>query len=1163
MTSAGVDTRWRPRRPIAFALAACCAALVTLPPAGNAQTKGAIIKAGVKYTDEEHAEIRELEKDFVLFEQASKDFRQTVAGIVQRAYEEQKQKVKARFDESIEAEEKEERSRRLAAIALYEDFLRRHPSDPKWTPDVIYRLAELYFEKSNDEYLRAMAAYDEQLIAYEDKKIGTAPLQPKQDYHASIALYLRLTREFPTYRFLDGALYLLGYCFGEQGQEAEAQAAYLALVCGNKHTPPTEAALVVAEKKEYTPATRPPAGRFVDPYADCEPITKGGKFNAEAWTRIGEYHFDYNELELAIAAYRRVLDDKDSPYYDKALYKLAWAYYRADQFPEAVKGFDDLVKYADEQKEKTGKFGSDLRAEAIQYLAICFSEEDWDGDTLPDADTGFERIERFYGGARQNEPHVPEVYQRLGDIFFEINKYPEAIAVYKVVLQRWPHRAENPLVQERVIQALDRDRRFEEAIKERDAYTKMFGANSEWERRNRADMEALQHVRSFEENSLIQAAVFHHKAAQEFRKQCIGGDATKCQLAADEYSLASIAYQGYLQTFPNTKNSYEIQFYLAESYYYSQQFALAAVAYEAVRDSNLDNRYQQESAFNATKAYEEAIKIEVRAGRLPDPPIPKNDTVQKPVVKQEIPELYRKLQAAYDHYEKSLPKDPKTPAIAYKAAEIPYRFLRLDEARPRFEQIYEKYCNDDVSIEALRAIIESHRMENNETAAMPYVQKQADTQCGSAEKRGSFTAEGKALLVNIQFRDAQKLFDEKKYEQAAAKYVELIDKFPTNPDVPKALNNAAVAYENVQRYESATRLYERLWKDYPDSEFADDALFRSAINYQRFFEFDQAVTSYLILAESPKFKNSEHRANALFNAAVILEGDQNYTRAAELYKKHADVAPKPDEAAESYFRAIKCYSKQKNIDAMVSAAKEFQKRYGAQPAQAAHVVEALYMMAAAYDEKKDSRNADKMMKQTVSEFTARRLAPASEAAEWAARAGFWLAEQQYEDFQKMTISGDFEGLSKQRDKMAVTAKQVQDAYKNVQGYKRVTWTLAAMTREGQVYEHFARQYAEGFRKAPMPKEMKKTIDKFKRAGASEDDIQQVLDQYQVQVDEALAKEVEPLEKTAQQLYKASLDAGARFGVSNEWTKLARQRLNAYNPTEYPLLKDERVDYQLD
>jgi hypothetical protein len=54
------------------------------------------------------------------------------------------------------------------------------------------------------------------------------------------------------------------------------------------------------------------------------------------WTRIGEIYFDKNEknsLELAIAAYQKVLQFKDSPYYDKALYKVAWTYYRLDSFP--------------------------------------------------------------------------------------------------------------------------------------------------------------------------------------------------------------------------------------------------------------------------------------------------------------------------------------------------------------------------------------------------------------------------------------------------------------------------------------------------------------------------------------------------------------------------------------------------------------------------------------------------------------------------------------------------------------------------------------------------------------------------------------------------------------------------------------------------------------
>lgn len=1132
--------------------------------AGGGATTGGIIKPGVRYSDEEKTEIKEMERLVADFEQASKDFRATVGAIVKRAYDEERAKVKDRYDEAIKKEEKDERSRRLAAITLYEDFLRRHPADPKWTPDVIYRLAELYFEKANDEYLVAMEQYDLAMRDYEAKKAAQPPAAPRQDYQASIDLYLRLTREFPAYRFLDGALYLMGYCLGEQAQEEEAKRAYLAVVCPNKFAPPTDIAPPPAEgaEKPTTPATKPPPGPFVDPYTDCEAVKKESKFNAEAWTRVGEYHFDYNELELAIAAYQKVLADKESPYFDKALYKLAWAYYRADRFTEAIKEFDGLVKYADEQKEKTGKFGSDLRAEAVQYLGICFAEEDWNGDTLPDPETGFQRIEAFYKG-RQEESHVPEVYKRLGDIYFEINKYPESIAVYKVVMQRWPYRNDGPVTQERVIQALERDRKFDEAIKERDAYTKMFGAGSEWERRNRADIESLTKVRDFEENSLIQAAVFHHKAAQSFRQMCVAGDAAKCADASKEYGLAASAYHHYLEAFPNTKNSYEIGFYLAEAYFWSQQFAKSAAAYEGIRDSNLDNRYQQEAAFNAVKSYEELIKIEVKAGRLPDPPIPKNDTVTKPVKPQPVPDLWKKVQAAYQAYMKVLPDDPKAPAMTYKVAEIPYKFFQFDEARTLFGEVYEKYCKDDVAVEALSAIIESYRMQDNEVGSLPWVEKQAAGTCGSKEKAGSKAGEAKALLVNVQFRDAQKLFDEKNFEAAAEKYEELIKKYADNPDTPKAINNAAVAYENVNRYESATRMYEKLWREYPDSEFADDALFRTGVSYARFFEFDQAVTSYLILAENPKYAKSEHRPNAIFNAAVILEGDQNYPRAASLFKKHADVAGKPDDAAESYFRAAANYQKQKDLDSLVSTCKDFQKRYGTLPTQAGHVVECTYKMATAYEERGDRRTTDSLMRDTVREFYGRRLAPASDAAEWAARAAFWLAERQFADFQELKISGNIEDLPKKRDKMAEKAKAVQDLYKQVQTYKRVTWTLAAMTREGQVYEHFAKSYAEGFRSAPPSREFKKTLEKFKKLGASEDDLQQAKDNYQMQVDEALAKEVEPLEKTAQALYKVAIDAASKFGVSNEWSKLARQRLNAYDPTGYPLAKDEKIEYQLD
>src|SRR5205085_2364647 len=64
----------------------------------------------------------------------------------------------ARYDEKIKVIEAAEKQRRLEAIAELERFYAKYPNDKRWTPDVMFRLAELYFERSNDEYLAAIDA---------------------------------------------------------------------------------------------------------------------------------------------------------------------------------------------------------------------------------------------------------------------------------------------------------------------------------------------------------------------------------------------------------------------------------------------------------------------------------------------------------------------------------------------------------------------------------------------------------------------------------------------------------------------------------------------------------------------------------------------------------------------------------------------------------------------------------------------------------------------------------------------------------------------------------------------------------------------------------------------------------------------------------------------
>ena len=116
---------------------------------------------------------------------------------------------------------------------MFEAFLLKYPNDKRWTPDAMFRLAELYYEKSAEEYLDADEAYKKALDS--PNPPDTPP--PRVDYTPTINLYRRLLTEFPSYRFLDAAYYLLGFCLGEMGEEQQAKQALLALVCSNRYKP--------------------------------------------------------------------------------------------------------------------------------------------------------------------------------------------------------------------------------------------------------------------------------------------------------------------------------------------------------------------------------------------------------------------------------------------------------------------------------------------------------------------------------------------------------------------------------------------------------------------------------------------------------------------------------------------------------------------------------------------------------------------------------------------------------------------------------------------------------------------------------------------------------------------------------------------------------------
>ncbi|MGB9599653.1 MAG: tetratricopeptide repeat protein, partial [Myxococcota bacterium] len=520
---------------------------------------------GLKPESEYDRLIKEVTQVVEQFEKAATEYKQEIVTIVKLKRDTKRESVLGIYEKSIQQLEAEQRSLRDTAIARLEEFLRKYPNDPRYTPHAMFRLAELYFEKATDEYFMATDSYAQLEKDYEDGKIKSLPEKPRKRLENCIKLYQRIVSDFPDYQYMDAVYYLLGYALYEQDEKKEAVEVFYRLV------------------QNYPKS----------------------KFYAESWMRIGNYYFDDAdppELDKAIDSYRKAMVDKESILYPNALYKLAWTYYRKDDLAKAVNLFADLIEFYDAKKGTDIKLQSEMRPESIKYIAICFADDHW-------SNSGVSRLIEFFK-QRKNPPYEKEVFLEMGDLLYQTpglvlegkSNFAAAVEAYKHYLTLDPYSPQAPLIQEKIINSyLIGEKDNEAASRERMILVRNYSENSEWFKRNKDDPEARANANSLIERALYTAALYIHQQAQFYK------NAGKQEEAIEYFKKAADAYAEYLRLFKNSKEAYEMNYYYADALYYSLRFLDAAREYENVRDSPAGTQYKRESAIYAPVAYEDEI----------------------------------------------------------------------------------------------------------------------------------------------------------------------------------------------------------------------------------------------------------------------------------------------------------------------------------------------------------------------------------------------------------------------------------------------------------------------------------------------------------------------------------------------------------------------------
>lgn len=828
-------------------------------------------------TSADSAELTSFKETLARYQDRMNQFDLDAREYLQSVEAEERQRLSAQFASRMSGLDDAQIELTSQAITRFERFLTKYPNSEN-TPHAMFRLGELHYDKTELDFALAEQEYERRMAGIDLETALSIPEAPQKDYSRSIGLYKRIIEEHPTYTYADGAYYMMGFCLARDGS------------------------LQYDEE-----ASRDVFQALVDKHPDS-------RFAVAAHLRLGDYYFDYNEVDKAIPHYEKViaLSGQDGDLYDDGLYKLAWAFYKKDEFSRSLTLFTQLLDWSKLNFARTG-FQAATAPEAIEYTAITFSDlSDRSGNSpLTEAKAFFQTV-----GEREFEK---QVYVRLAGVLTDQARFEDSIEVYRFLQKRWPDDPENPTHQWRVAQisyTLDDPEGAQQAIAD---LTEVYNDDSSWWAANRMNPDAQAVARGYIEKSLAAVATGYHNE----------GIATE-----DEASLARAAdlYGQYLRKFPFADDYYEIQWYRADTLMRTGQFDEAEVEFLQLLKAD-EHPYKDGALWSL---------MQVRKGRL-ERRYPSFDSRPADAVEEKRVTLASGQERVIwklseDHTGfievagKLLETDIKDPdfrealdknrvPLKYLIAQIYYHHGHYDQARPLLENLIDQHPEWDEAAFAAAMMINSYQEEGDLTKVKMLAVNYAGRPLGGGvKKRDEFGN----LAEQASFKLAEQLIAVDRVEAAKA-FEQFMVEYPKSKYVTDAHYNAANSYEISGRIDKANTLFKQYIDNIESGRYKQDErsralYFRIANNYSEVLDLDNAIRYYEALYK--RFPDYQDSSAAVYNAAFLRIGLGDHRGAAENFEKYVKLNPTPADAELVMFAAGEQWERVGKAEAI-----EFYKRY--------------------------------------------------------------------------------------------------------------------------------------------------------------------------------------------------------------------------------------------
>jgi tetratricopeptide (TPR) repeat protein len=628
----------------------------------------------------------------------------------------------------------------------------------------------------------------------------------------AIALYKKLLNEYPLYERNDQVLYQMSRAYEELGQIEEAMTVMDRMV------------------KEF------PKSRYID----------------EVQFRRAEYFFSHRHYLVAEDAYKSIVHiGVGSLFYELALYKLGWTFYKQELYEDAMHRFIALLDHKvnegcnfeqteDEQKRKRTE-------DTFRVISLSFSN-------LGGADSVVQ-----YFSQHGKRGYEDKVYGNLAEFYFDKRRYADASGTYKAFVSLNPFHNVAPNFHMRVIEIQARGGFPSLVLESKKKFAETYGLKAEYwkyfEPSDRLD------VLGYLKTNLTDLANHYHACYQ---------DPPRAKEKTASFEEALHWYREFLNSFPTEVESPAINYQLADLLLENKSFGAAAKEFEKTSYAYPLHEKSPEAGYAAVYSYRKHLDTVAREDK---------DAVKWEVVRSSL------------KFADTFPDHKKAAIVLGAAADNLYEMKEYEQALTTANKILKVFPDTDVDVVCGAWLVighSSYELQSYSEAEKAYV-KVLELLPEQDKMRHAIVDN---LAASI-YKQGELANNSQDYRAAADHFMRVGRMAPTSKIRSTAEYDAAAALIQLKDWEKAATVLLGFRNSFPDNPLQSEVTKKIAYVYKENHQLSLAAKEYERIEKESK--DDDIRRDALQVAAELHAKDGNSVRALKVYKRYVDYFPKPVE----------------------------------------------------------------------------------------------------------------------------------------------------------------------------------------------------------------------------------------------------------------------------